>query len=147
MATVGQDDRAAECRRMMVMLAGYLDPARWPDEPPPPPGDGPCPRGTVADLDMAPAPDPWNGGITPGWRPPPDGAVDPAEVEGLRAQAARLGIDLRDRIDRLRAENWELAVALATVEQRQGATEFELQGIRNAGTARPEADGQGPAGG
>lgn len=128
MQTPGQDDRA-ECRRK---LAAYLA-ARWPDPPPPLPGD-PCPVGTAADLDMRPAPDPWNGGITPGYRPPPDpDRVDPAEVDGLRAAAARLTVD----VGRLKAETWELAGEVISL-RRPGNGGGD-------GTAGPESGGRRPA--
>lgn len=95
------------------MLAAYLDPARWPEARPPLPPQPDDPP----DPDMPPGPQPHNGGITPGYVPPDaGGAVDPADVEGLRLQAARLA----GEVGRLRRENWELARWLADVERNGG---------------------------
>lgn len=130
MRTPGQDDRA-ECRRK---LAAYLAADDWPEPAPPPPAGEPCPVGTAADLDMRPAPDPHNGGITPGYRPDPEpGAVDPAEIGGLRAATARLTVD----VGRLKGETWELAGEVLSLRR-------QIDGGGNGGPGT-ESGGRRPA--
>lgn len=78
-------------------------------------------------------------------------AVEPGLLAGLLGPELDTGAidialgNLAHEVARLKAENWELAVALAALEQRQDATEFELRGRLNGGHSAAETDGQGPA--
>lgn len=105
---------------------------------PPDPGPGgplapPAgPPGTAADLPMPPGPQPWNGGLTPGWEGP-RAESDPATVgDVLEARAdagdaldglGRLAGEVRRLRAELKAELWELALAVARLTGRVGGAE------------------------
>lgn len=90
-----------------AMLRAYLD--TFP-VPPPVPVVQSRP-GTAADLPMMPGPQPFNGGITPGYEPPRQPG-EPATLADIAAAGLEATEDrewLRDLGRRLLRENWELA--------------------------------------
>jgi hypothetical protein len=95
-----------------------------------------------------PSPEPWNGGLTPGWPPdaPPAGGADPAVVLGLAA-ATEAAVKAAAAARWASRENWELARWLADVEAGLDAAGYEREGgcgrpaDRAAGAPSPPVEG------
>lgn len=107
------------------LLWDYL--ATFPEKP----GPVGLPRtvqGTVADLPMAPGPQPHNGGITPGYEPPRHAgdAATLADVERAVGDAAdNVAMEgeegrrrLEDKVRELKSENWDMALLIARLKLR-----------------------------
>lgn len=90
-----------------AMLRAYLGTFPAPEPVPVTPSR----PGTAADLPMPPGPQPWNGGITPGYEPPrpPGEPATLADVEAAGRDAAEDREWLEGVCQRLFRENWELA--------------------------------------